>query len=507
MHLNSNPTTRVRTRFAPSPTGQLHIGGARTALFSYLFAQQHSGDLILRIEDTDRSRYVAGAESEIEEGMAWLGIRFTESPLLGGAHGPYRQSERRELYQPFIDELLKRQAAYWCFCTPETLQHMREDQQAHKLAQKYDGRCRSIPIQESEQRRGSGEASVLRLKFPTSGSLVVHDLIRGDITFNFKDLDDQVLLKSDNFPTYHLASVLDDYLMKITHVIRGEEWLPSTPKHVFLLRALDLPVPEFAHLPMVLNTKRQKMSKRSDGEYVWLSTYRKEGYLPEAVVNFIALLGWNPKTTQECFSMEDLIRVFDFGNVHKSAAVFDLKKLRSVNATYLRKLPSAELVNHALPFLIEKKLLIGDGPSWKLPTGQQMSKEKLSEVMQLEVQRLERLCDVGESTQFFFVEDVPLDVTKILWKQATPEATIAALQWSRDFLETVPEPWNAEALQTASIAEIQSAQKTNGEVLFPLRYAITGQQYSPTPFECLSLLGKSRSFARIDRAISALSQT
>lgn len=476
---------QIRTRFAPSPTGYLHIGSVRTALFCYLFAKQHGGQFLLRIEDTDRSRYVEGSEKEIEQDLDWLGLTPDESPLRGGEFGPYTQSERMHLYNPFVQQLLEKSSAYRCFCTPEQLDDMRKKQQASGRPPKYNGTCRRLDPKNAAERAVS-QPHVVRLKVPEDGSLEVMDMIKGKVVFDYKDIDDQVLVKSDGFPTYHLASVLDDHLMRISHVIRSEEWLPSTPKHIFLLTALGLPVPQYAHVPMVLNEKRAKLSKRKDGEMVWVKYYRSKGYLPQAVINFLALLGWSPKSTREVFALDELVNAFDLATVSKSGAVFDVKRLNHVNGLYLRQMKDADYLEVAREFL-KKKGLDAAGPS-------------TDAAMLLERERLEYFDQIGEHTAFVFVKELALDVESLRWKTATNEQISDALTWAYERLDSFEGEWDAKGLETYLIQEVRDAKKTNGDVLFPLRYAITGQKYSPTPFECLAVLGKVHALKRIDNA-------
>jgi len=309
----------VRTRFAPSPTGHLHIGGLRTALYNFLFARHHKGIFIIRIEDTDQTREVAGAREEILDILKQVGLNYDEGPDVGGKYGPYVQSERLELYRKHAEELAKNGAAYWCTCSAERLEKMREEQQKRGDVPKYDGACRDA------LRPGSGQNAVVRLRVPEGRTITFVDAIRGEVSFQSADVDDQVLLKSDGFPTYHLANIVDDHLMKITHVIRGEEWLPSTPKHVLLYEAFGWEAPTFAHLPLILNEGGGKLSKRSG--HAAAMDYVKEGYLPEALLNFLALLGWNPRGDEEIYSLDELIASFDITKVNKGGAVFSMEKL------------------------------------------------------------------------------------------------------------------------------------------------------------------------------------
>ncbi|HHE54163.1 MAG TPA: glutamate--tRNA ligase, partial [Caldithrix abyssi] len=329
----------VRVRFAPSPTGYVHVGSLRTALYNYLFARHNKGQFVLRIEDTDRNRYVPGAVENLLETLQWAGLDYDEGPEKGGPYGPYFQSERMEIYSQHVQILLEKDAAYPCFCSEERLSAMREEQAQKNLPIMYDGHCRNIPKEQALERM-KNETHVIRLKVPRNGTTIVEDLIRGTVSFENNVIDDQILLKSDGYPTYHLANVVDDHLMKISHVIRGEEWLPSTPKHILLYQAFGWELPQFAHLPLLLNPDRTKLSKRQGD--VAVEDYRAKGFLPQALVNFVALLGWNKGDDQEIFSLEELIEYFSLERVNKAGAVFDLKKLEWMNGHYIRNIDEQE---------------------------------------------------------------------------------------------------------------------------------------------------------------------
>jgi glutamyl-tRNA synthetase len=341
----------VRTRYAPSPTGFLHVGGLRTALYNYLFARKHSGTYLLRIEDTDQSRKVEGAIENLIDIFDWLGVHFDEGPHVGGAFGPYVQSERLNFYRDYLQLLVAAGHAYPCFCTSDRLDQMRKEQNANGRVPMYDRRCRNLPKSEVERRIAAGEPHVWRMAVPDEQTVIVSDIIRGNVSFETSTIDDQVLLKSDGFPTYHLANVVDDHMMDISHVIRGEEWLPSTPKHVLLYEFLGWNLPIFAHLPLLLNADRSKMSKRSGD--VAVEEYRNKGFLPDSLINFVALLGWHPSDDREIFSLEDLVSEFELERVNKAGAVFDLTKLRWMNAEYIKAESDETLFGHL-------KLLLAD---------------------------------------------------------------------------------------------------------------------------------------------------
>ncbi|MDH4121427.1 MAG: glutamate--tRNA ligase [Deltaproteobacteria bacterium] len=346
----------VRVRFAPSPTGELHIGGLRTALFNYLYARRHGGVFILRIEDTDRTRYVPEAELRLMEMLKWAGIAPDEGPQVGGPHGPYHQSERLPMYRQAAEELMAKGLAYPCYCSSETLDQMRQQQQARGMPTRYDGRCRKLTPDDRKRLDDKGLTPVVRMVLPDREErMVVKDLIRGNVAFNTSQLDDQVLLKSDGFPTYHLAVVVDDHAMEITHVLRAEEWLPSTPKHLLLYRYLGWEPPQYAHLPLLLNDDRSKMSKRKGD--VSVEAYQAKGYLPEALVNFIALLGWSPGDDREVFTLEELVQEFSIERINKTGAVFNRDKLDWMNQQYMSRLPVERLVALARPFFPDLSVL------------------------------------------------------------------------------------------------------------------------------------------------------
>ena len=354
----------IRVRFAPSPTGYLHVGGLRTALYNYLYARKTGGKFILRIEDTDQERYVEGAVEKLIDTMKTSGLAADEGPVAGGDFGPYYQSQRTELYRKYAQELLDKGAAYYCFCSSEDLTAMREEQQKKGYVTGYDGRCRSIDPADAKARAESGEPHVIRLKTPTEGEVVFYDVVREKVTFHWDMVDDQVLIKSDGFPTYHLANVVDDHLMEITHVIRGEEWLSSVPKHLFLYEQLGWRPPKMAHLPLLLNADKTKLSKRQGD--VAVEDYLAKGFLPEALLNFISLLGWHAKGDREIFSLKELEKEFSLKRVTKAGAVFDIEKLRWMNGQYLKNEPLKVITEQAKPFFIEKFGEIEEGRLSKL---------------------------------------------------------------------------------------------------------------------------------------------
>lgn len=476
----------VQVRFAPSPTGYLHVGSLRTALYSYLFARKHGGKFILRIEDTDRARLVPDAIENLVRVLRITGITYDE--------GPYIQSERLDIYAAHAKELLETGKAYRCFCSSERLEAMRAEQVAQKQAPRYDRYCLNLSAEEVQSKIDEGAPHVVRFRMPEDETIVIRDIVRGEVSFRTDTLDDQVLLKSDGFPTYHLAVVVDDHLMAITHVIRGEEWLPSTPKHLLLYRAFGWEEPEHAHIPLLLNPDKSKLSKRQGD--VAVEDYLKQGYLAEALINFVALLGWNPGkgSTQEIFSLDELVEAFDLSHVHKAGAVFDPKKLDWINAQYIKKLTSDELYAQSLPFL-ESKDFYQSAPQ------DRRSKSFVKKLLAIEQERLIRLNEVGEQNRFFFV--LPDYARSLLrWKENSDVATRKALERALGVLGDLSEEnWTRQHLQSTLL---EVAGERRGDFLWPLRVALSGFKYSPSPADIAWALGKTESLARISRALEKI---
>lgn len=481
---------KVRVRFAPSPTGFLHIGGLRSALYNFLFARKNNGDMLLRIEDTDRKRYVEGAIENLLKTLEWAGITIDEKPLV--------QSERLEIYKKYTDQLVKEGKAYYCFCTPERLEEMRQECLKEKRAPLYDRHCLDLSEEEIRKNLEDKIPYVIRMKIPHGETIEVDDLIRGKISFKTDLVDDQIILKSDGFPTYHLASVADDQEMKITHVIRGEEWLPSVPKHILLYKYFGWEAPKFAHLPLLLNPDKSKLSKRQGD--VAVEDYIKKGYLKEAIINFVALLGWNPGegSTQEIFSLEELIQKFDLTHVHKAGAVFDIKKLDWINSEYIKKLSVDELYKKALEFLPSP----APHPSPLLGKGEGEERERyLKKVLAIEQDRLNKLSEVGESNKFFF-QDVDANKELLCWKNMTDEELKNSLEKSKNILESISEEnWTRENLEKVLMEE---SKENRGALLWPLRAALTGEQKSPSPFDVAWVLGKVESLKRVEKALAKI---
>ena len=499
--------TPVRVRFAPSPTGPLHLGGVRTALFNYLFAKKQGGTCVLRIEDTDQNRFVPGAEAYIIESLNWLGIPFDEGPGKGGPYGPYRQSERRDLYRAYAEQLLASGWAYYAFDRPEDLEAHRKDHEEKGKTFIYNWHNRekldnslTLPAQEVEDRIESGEPYVIRFKWPVDGSLLLKDHIRGEIRIDTNTLDDKVLFKSDGMPTYHLANIVDDHLMKITHVIRGEEWLPSLPLHVQLYRAFGWEAPEFAHLPLIMKpTGKGKLSKR-DGEKMgfpvfplsWNESagYREAGYFPEAVINFLALLGWNPGTEQELFSKAELVELFDLERVQKSGARFDPEKNKWYNHQYLVRKPAGALL---APF---REVLRA-----KSPTASKFSDSELIRVIELLRERANFVSDLWDLGWYLF--EAPTEYDEKAAKKQWKAGTSSVMRQYSEFLKGLSS-FESSALEADTKAWLESAGLSFGQVMPPLRLVLVGSLQGPHLFDIMALLGREETLARLARGISRL---
>lgn len=502
---------RVRVRFAPSPTGPLHIGGVRTALYNYLFAKQHGGDFLLRIEDTDSARLVPGAEDYINESLQWLGIQADEGVREGGNYAPYKQSERRQIYIQYVDLLLKEGKAYYAFDTPEELDAKRNEIKNFQYDAATRGLMRNsltLPAAEVEQRLKAGEQYVVRLRIEPDEEVRVTDLIRGEVVINSTVLDDKVLFKSsDGLPTYHLANVVDDHLMEISHVIRGEEWLPSAPLHVLLYRAFgwEDSMPQFAHLPLLLKPEGNgKLSKR-DGDRLgfpvfplqWQdpktgdisSGYREAGYYPEAVINFLALLGWHPETDQEIFTMQELIEQFSFERCSKSGAKFDFEKAKWFNHHYLQQKPVSELIAAFQPILKSKGIEAAD--------------EMVSQVVSLMRERINFMQELWDNTGYFFVAPTTYD-EKSVQKHWKPE-TKPMLEALAQRIESLPSfGSDTQADEAHVMAWIQSNGYKTGNVMNPFRIALVGASKGPHLFDLTAIIGKTETLQRLRKAMATL---
>ncbi|KKT22616.1 MAG: Glutamate-tRNA ligase [Parcubacteria group bacterium GW2011_GWE1_43_8] len=480
----------VRVRFAPSPTGELHLGSARTALYNYLFAKKNDGKFIMRLEDTDQERLVEGSLKRMLEGLTWLGLTWDEGPDIGGPYVPYIQSERLPIYKKQADELINRGGAYYCFCSAQRLEVLRRVQEAEKQITKYDRACLNLKPEEIKAKLEAKLPYIVRLKIP-AGQTIFNDLIRGQIKVDNTSLDDSVLLKSDGFPTYHLANVVDDHLMEITHVIRGEEWLPSTPKHLLIYQGFGWSTPEFAHLPNVLNEKKTKLSKRKDGEAVWVQTYQAQGYLPEAMVNYLAFLGWHPKDDREFFTLADLTKEFDLSRAQKAGAIFNLAKLNWLNSSYLRHLPVSELDNLLKPYYEEMCASYNQAPR---DTG------ALTELMR---DRLITLASIKEHASWFFRPQVELNTEIIIPKNSTPEKTLHAIKSAHHVLQRLTS-WTSQEIKDALEVLVRPGTFSRRDILWPVRLALTGEKESPDVFGVAWVLGQKETLTRLAQAESLL---
>ncbi len=501
---------KVRVRFAPSPTGALHIGGVRTALYNYLFARQHGGELIFRIEDTDSNRFVPGAEEYILESFKWLGIPFDEGVSFGGEYGPYRQSERKEIYKEYVDLLLSKGKAYIAFDTPEELEAKRAEIANFQYdATTRDRMCNSLtlPAEEVKRRMDAGDTYVVRFKIEPGEDVHVQDIIRGEVVINSSILDDKVLYKSaDGLPTYHLANIVDDHLMLVSHVIRGEEWLPSAPLHVLLYRAFgwEDTMPAFAHLPLLLKPDGNgKLSKR-DGDRLGFpvfplewhdpktgdvsSGYRESGYLPEAVLNFLALLGWNPGNDQEVMSMDELVQLFNLHRCSKSGAKFDYEKGKWFNHEYIVRTDNTTLAGLLLPTLKEN--------------GVEAPMATIEKVVGLMKERVNFVKELWEVSKFFFVAPTAYDekTVKKRWKEESPAQMLALA----DFLESLTD-FSPAYQEEQVMAWIAQHEYHMGNVMNAFRLTLVGEGKGPHIFDITDVLGKEETIARIRRAVTALS--
>lgn len=503
---------RVRVRFAPSPTGPLHMGGVRTALFNYLFAKKHGGDFLLRIEDTDQTRYVPGAEEYIVESLRWCGLVPDEGPGFGGACGPYRQSERKEMYRAYALQLIESGWAYYSFDTPEELDRLRAEAEATGNVFAYNQQtrvqlCNSLTLnaEETAGRIQRGEPYAIRFKMPESLDVTETDLIRGSVTFNTRELDDKVLYKSDGMPTYHLANVVDDHLMEITHVIRGEEWLPSMPLHILLYRAFgwEDSRPRFSHLPLILKPQgKGKLSKR-DGDKMgfpvfplaWKDPesgetfrgYREDGYFPEAFLNMLAMLGWNPGTEQEIFSLTEMIEQFSLERVVKSGSRFDPEKTKWFNRQYLQAMSAQEIARQLVPLLYDKNV--------------DVTLAKTVAVVEEVKDRCDFISDFWEQGHYFFIPPATYD-EKMVAKRWKPETT-AQLEEVASFFDTLGE-WDATSVKEQFSEFVNGKGWNFGAIMNPLRISLVGGNVGPDLFRICELLGKKETLSRIRMAIQVI---
>lgn len=486
----------VRVRFAPSPTGHMHLGSARTALYDYLIARKSGGTFILRIEDSDRRRYVPSAEQELIDGLHWLGIDWDEGPDVGGPNGPYRQSERKEIYQTYARQLIEQGNAFYCFCSPERLEQVRQLQMQQKISTHYDGTCRDIPLGEAERRIAAGEKFVVRFKTPKQGTTTVHDLVRGDITVENSTIDDHIIVRSDGLALYHLAAMADDHDMHITHVIRGSEWLPTLPLHAMIVRAFGWDEPEWIHLSVFLKPSgKGKMSKRESAEMIkdGFSIFVKElqglGYLPEAVVNWIALMGWSYDDHTEFFSLPDLVEKFTLDRFNPAPAAINFTKLDYFNGNHIRLLSVEDLAHRLLPFFVA--------------AGLPANEATLIKIAPIIRERLVTLDDAIPLAGFFFREQVEPDPADLVAKGLTAHQSADVARRCLAVLEQLP-GFTQEYAEPPLRALVEELGLSLGQVFGILRAAVTGQKVSPPLFESMEIIGREKVLARIIAAIEVL---
>lgn len=504
------PTKHVRTRFAPSPTGFLHIGGLRTALYAYAWAKKHGGEFLLRIEDTDQERYVPDAIAQIVRSLQWVGLQPDEG-VIGfengkvvekGGCGPYVQSARIELYKKFAQKLLEEKKAYRCFCTTERLEEMRKLQMASKQLPKYDRRCLALSEAEVSAALSESKPHVVRFYVPDGGPVFWEDAVFGKVSFARDQIDDFVMIKADGFPTYNFANVVDDHSMRISHVIRAYEFLSSTPKHLLLYEAFGVEKPVFAHASHILGKDKKKLSKRHAA--VSVDEYRKAGYLPQALLNFIALLGWTHPEQKDIFDIGEMVAVFDIEELHKTGAVFDTEKSLWVNSQYIRKLSPEAFADLAIPFLVEANVLkVLSADSYEnLLCGDTLSKKDVQAILKTQQSRVRQLSDVPELVKFFFAAEISYDPTLLVWKKMQPGDVAGVLQAAEKALSAVSDQeWSEQTVMSALQGVVTSTGKGTGDIFWPVRVALTGLASSPGPQEVAAALGKTATMARIKQAI------
>jgi len=492
----TTPSTPVRVRYAPSPTGDFHVGGARTALFNYLFARHNGGKFILRIEDTDQKRYNPEALNWLLGGLRYLGLDWDEGPDAGGDYGPYVQTQRLDIYRRYCRQLLDNGSAYRCFCSPERIEAVSKEAREKGLNPGYDRHCRALDPGESAERAARGENHTVRIKVPEDGEITVHDVIRGDITFQNANLQDAVLMKSDGIPTYHMANVIDDHLMEISHILRGDEWVNSLPLHAHLYDALGWKPPVMVHLPLILNpTGKGKMSKREsrapDGRVlpVFVRKFEELGYLPEAMINFLALLGWSFDDKTEIMSRQELIERFTLERVNASPAVWNYEKLDHLNGCYIRQLPVEELAARLLPHLAA--------------VGVQTDLAKVVKVVPLIQERITTLRDVVTVADFFFVGTLPLyDPAELIPQKGDKAMAVAVLEAARRVLAVTE--FNHDALEAALRGAADELHVKVGQMFQPIRVAVCGRKVAPPLFGTVEVLGRETCLERIGQAIEKL---
>ncbi len=504
----------VRVRIAPSPTGMLHIGLARTALFNYLFAKKYQGSFILRIEDTDLERSNRLFEKDIIESLKWLGIEWSEGPDSEGVYGPYRQSQRLESYTKYLEKLLAEDKAYHCFCSEEELEAQRQYQLSIGEAPRYSGKCAGLSKEEVKKILAKGKPSVIRFRMPGK-KIEFDDLIRGKLEFDTSLIGDIVIAKDLATPLYNFAVVIDDFEMKISHVIRGEDHIPNTPKQILIQEALNFPRPEYAHLPLILGPDRTKLSKRHGA--VSISEYGKAGYLPEALINFMAFLGWNPGGEREIYSLPSLVKEFSLERVQKGGAVFNIKRLDFLNGFYIRSKSPEKLTELCLPYLIEEGLITPTFKTEQYPpayggmeitqnyqiseTGEEISLAFIQKIVSIYQERLKKISEISELTNFFFKDKLEYDKNLLRWGEMTDKEIIKSLDKSEKILSKIKtENWGTKENLESSLMPEAERMGDRGKLLWPLRVALTGKEASAGPFEIAEILGKEKTIKRIKEA-------
>jgi len=482
----------IRVRFAPSPTGSIHIGNLRTALFAWLYARNQKGSFLLRLEDTDQKRFETSASRKIFETLKWVEMDIDEGLYLNkeneikqkGDFGPYVQSERLDIYKKYIKKLLENNQAYYCFCTSERLKKVKEAQQQQRIPPMYDKKCRNLESQEIEKKIKNGEKYVIRMKVPENKTIKFNDKVFGDISVETNTIDDQILIKADNFPTYHFAVVVDDHLMKISHIFRGEEWIPSTPKHILLYKFFGWKAPKFVHLPNVLGENKKKLSKRQGD--ISVEDFKSKGYLQEALINFLALLGWNPKSNQEVMSRKELIEKFSISGLHRAGAIFNYEKLDWINGQYLKNKSEEEIYIGCNPYLNQ----------YLKNNKLEKNSNKLARIISVEKVRIKKFSDITENLDIYLKEiDYPSDLLK--WKDMNSTDLKKALERVLEIVSR-SDLSDLEIFQKTILASVGEAR---GEHLWPLRVALSGQERSASPFELAWILGKKETLKRIESAI------
>jgi glutamyl-tRNA synthetase len=488
-------TTPVRVRFAPSPTGRPQVGNIRTAIFDWLFARHHHGTFILRIEDTDVARIVPGSVEDLMESLKWLDLDWDEGPEVGGDYGPYFQSQRLDLYKAAAEKLVEQGDAYYCYCSPERLDAMRKEQIARKQPTGYDRACRNLTRQQCARYESAGIRPVVRFKVPDEGRTAFTDTIYGDIVFENSNIDDFVMLKSDGYPTYQLANVVDDHAMKISHVIRGEEWISSTPRHLLMYKALGYEPPQYIHTPLILGPHRAKLSKRHGA--VSILEYRDQGYLPEAIFNFLVLIGWSLDDRTEIMTRQQLVANFSPERIGKTAAVFNIEKLDWMNGVYIRSLATDDFARRALPFL-DKGL--------SEHVARPLDIDYVRKIMPLVQDRAKRLTDLPALTGFFFADELDYDPSLLIAKPMDKETTLKALEVSLQRLKEI-EVFDEGALEALLRPLAAEMGLKAGQLFSVLRTAVTGETATPPLFQTMVVLGKKRCLKRIDTAWRKLRRT